>query len=102
MRFDTYWSTTGKDKESFNVSRPLNVATNSAGVATMVDYTTKLKSSTTSDIEVTSFYIQDQIDLSDNLVILLGRLDQFDITVDDVKAGSSQSRDDDEFSPRAE
>ena len=102
VRFDTYWSTTGKDKESFNVSRPLNIATNSAGVATMVDYTTKLKSSTTSDIEVTSFYIQDQIDLSDNLVILLGgRLDQFDITVDDVKAGSSQSRDDDEFSPRA-
>ena len=102
VRYDTYWSTTGKDKESFNVSRPLNIATNSAGVATMVDYTTKLKSSTTSDIEVTSFYIQDQIDLSDNLVILLGgRLDQFDITVDDVKAGSAQSRDDDEFSPRA-
>lgn len=102
VRYDTYWSTTGKDKESFNVSRPLNIATNSAGVATMVDYTTKLKSSTTSDIEVTSFYIQDQIDLSDNLVILLGgRLDQFDITVDDVKAGSAQSREDDEFSPRA-
>tara|TARA_B100000886_G_scaffold57098_1_gene35022 strand:- start:88 stop:2160 length:2073 start_codon:yes stop_codon:yes gene_type:complete len=102
VRYDTYWSTTGKDKESFNVSRPLNIATNSAGVATMVDYTTKLKSSTTSDIEVTSFYIQDQIDLSDNLVILLGgRLDQFDITVNDVKAGSAQSREDDEFSPRA-
>ena len=101
-RFDTYWSTTQKDKESFNVSRPLNISTNSAGVATGVDFTTKLKSRTTSDIEVTSIYIQDQIDVSDNLVILLGgRLDQFDITVDDLKAGTSQSREDDEFSPRA-
>ena len=54
-RFDTYWSTTQKDKESFNVSRPLNISTNSAGVATGVDFTTKLKSRTTSDIEVTSF-----------------------------------------------
>ena len=102
VRYDTYWSTTEKDKESFNVTRPLNIATNSEGVATAVDYTTKLKSSTTSDIEVTSFYIQDQIDVSDNLVILLGgRLDQFDITVNDLKAGSAQSREDDEFSPRA-
>ena len=42
-RFDTYFSTTEKDKESFNVSRPLNIATNSAGVATSVDFTTKLK-----------------------------------------------------------
>ena len=101
-RFDTYWSTTQSDKESFNVSRPLNISSNSAGVATGVDFTTKLKSRTTSDIEVTSFYIQDQIDVSDNLVILLGgRLDQFDITVDDLKAGTSQSREDDEFSPRA-
>jgi catecholate siderophore receptor len=101
-RFDTYWSTTEKDKESFNVSRPLNIATNSAGVATGVDFATKLKSRTTSDIEVTSVYIQDQIDLSDNLVVLLGgRLDQFDITVNDIKAGTSQSREDDEFSPRA-
>jgi len=102
VRYDTYWSTTEKDKESFNVSRPLIIATNSAGVATSVDFTTKLKSSTASDIEVTSIYIQDQIDLSDNLIVLLGgRLDQFDITVDDIKAGSSQSREDDEFSPRA-
>ena len=102
VRYDTYWSTTQRDKESFNVTRPLNIATNSAGVATSVDYTTKLKSSTTSDIEVTSIYIQDQIDLSDNLVVLLGgRLDQFDITVNDIKAGTAQSREDDEFSPRA-
>ena len=80
----------------------MNIATNSSGVPTSVDYTTKLKSSTTSDIEVTSVYIQDQIDLTDNLVVLLGgHLDQFDITVNDIKAGSAQSREDEEFSPRA-
>ena len=101
-RYDSYWSTTEKDKESFNVSRPLNIVTNSEGVATSVNFSTKLKSKTTSDIEVTSIYIQDQIEVSDNLQILLGgRLDQFDITVDDIKAGTSQSRGDDEFSPRA-
>ena len=101
-RFDTYFSTTGKDKESFKITRPLNIATNSAGVATTVDFTTKLKSRTTSDIEVTSIYIQDQIEVSDELQILIGgRFDTFDITVDDIKGGTSQSREDDEFSPRA-
>ena len=101
-RYDSYWSTTMKDKESFNTTRPLNIAVNSAGVSTNVNFNTKLKSKTTSDIEVTSIYIQDQIDVNDNLKLMLGgRLDQFDITVDDIKAGTSQSRDDDEFSPRA-
>ena len=101
-RYDSYWSTTEKDKESFNVSRPLNIATNSAGVATSVNFNTKLKSKTTSDIEVTSIYIQDQIEISDELQLLIGgRFDTFDITVDDIKGGTSQSREDDEFSPRA-
>ena len=102
LRYDTYWTTTEKDKESFNVSRPLNIATNDAGVATSVNFNTKLKSQTTSDIEVTSVYIQDQIEISDELQILIGgRFDTFDITVDDIKGGTSQSREDDEFSPRA-
>ena len=101
-RFDSNWSTSGNDKESFNVSRPLNISSSSAGVATSVNFNTKLKSKTTSDIEVTSIYIQDQIEVSEDLQILIGgRLDQFDITVDDIKAGTSQSREDDEFSPRA-
>ena len=102
LRYDTYWTTTEKDKESFNVSRPLNIATNDSGVATSVNFNTKLKSQTTSDIEVTSVYIQDQIEISDELQILIGgRFDTFDITVDDIKGGTSQSREDDEFSPRA-
>ena len=32
--------------------------------------------------------------------MLGGRIDNFDITVDDIKTGLSQSREDDEFSPR--
>ena len=100
-RYDTYWSTTGKDKETFNVSTPMNFSVNAAGDPTRVDFTTKMNRSTTSEIETTSFYVQDQIDVSDNLIVMLGgRIDKFDIKVNDVKAGTSQSREDDEFSPR--
>ena len=102
LRYDTYWSTTGKDKESFQITRPLDISVNSAGVATAVDFVTKLKSQTESDIKVKSLYIQDQIDVSDNLKLLLGgRFDSFDITVTDIKGGSAESRKDEEFSPRA-
>ena len=101
-RSDTYWSTTKKDKESFNITRPMDFSVNSAGVATSVDFTTKLKSRTESDIEVSSFYVQDQIDVNENLKVMLGaRFDTFDITVRDLKSGTSQSREDDEVSPRA-
>ena len=102
LRYDTYWSTTQKDKESFTITRPMDFSVNVDGVATSVDITTKLKSKTESDIEVTSFYIQDQIDINESLKLMLGaRLDTFDITVKDIKSGTSQSREDDEVSPRA-
>ena len=102
LRYDTYWSTTGKDKESFQITRPLDISVNSAGVATAVDFVTKLKSQTESDIKVKSLFIQDQIDVSENLKLLLGgRFDSFDITVTDIKGGSAESRKDEEFSPRA-
>ena len=102
LRYDTYWSTTQKDKESFTITRPMDFSVNVDGVATSVDFSTKLKSKTESDIEVTSFYIQDQIDVNENLKLMLGaRVDTFDITVKDIKSGTSQSREDDEVSPRA-
>jgi len=101
-RYDSYFSTTLKDKETFKVARPLDISVNSLGVATTVDFATKLKSKTDSGITVESIYIQDQIDLSDNFKVLLGgRFDVFDITVRDIKAGTSESRKDEEFSPRA-
>ena len=54
LRYDTYWSTTGNDKETFQITRPLDISVNSAGVATAVDFVTKLKSQTESDIKVKS------------------------------------------------
>ena len=102
LRYDTNWSTTNDDNEVFNISRPMDFTVNSAGIATAVNFTNSLKSKTESDISVTSLFIQDQMDLTDNVKVLIGgRLDSFDITVDDIKNGTSESRTDDRFSPRA-
>ena len=102
LRYDSFWSTTSDDNEVFTITRPMDFSVNSAGVATGVDFATKLNRQTESDITVTSVYIQDQIDVSDNLKVLLGgRIDDFDITVRDIKNSSSESRNDNTFSPRA-
>ena len=102
LRYNTYWSTTGNDKETFSVTRPMDFTVNSAGVATSVDFTTDLNDHTESDITVTSLLIQDQIDVSETFKIMLGaRLDNFDITVDDIDDASYTSREDKEVSPRA-
>ena len=101
-RYDTNWSTTDDDNEVFNISRPMDFTVNSAGVATAVNFTNSLKSKTESDISVTSLFVQDQMDLTDNIKLMIGgRLDSFDITVDDIKNGTSESRNDNTFSPRA-
>ena len=100
-RYNTFFITTEDDNEVFNITRPINFGVNAAGVRTYNDFTADLKSSTQSDIEVISIYIQDQIDVTDNFKVLLGgRLDNFDITVRDIKKGTSESREDEEFSPR--
>jgi catecholate siderophore receptor len=101
FRYNTFWSSTSDDNEIFNITRPMNFGINSAGVLTTNDFAADLNNQTTSDIEVTSLYIQDQIDFSEKWKLMIGgRVDNFDITVVDVKADSSQSRDDSEFSPR--
>lgn len=101
-RYDTYWSTNKSDKETFNITRPMSFLVNSAGIATNNDFTADLNSQTQSDIEVTSIFFQDQIDVTKKLKLLIGgRRDIFDITVKDLKNDSAQSRVDKEFSPRA-
>ena len=101
-RYDTFWSTTSDDNEIFNITRPMNFLENSSGFGTSNDFTAKLRSKTKSNIEVSSIYFQDQIDFSDRLKLMIGgRHDTFDITVADIKSGTSQSREDKEFSPRA-
>ena len=102
LRYDTFWSTTSDDNEVFDISRPMDFTVNADGVATSVDFTTSLKSKTSSDIKVTSLYIQDQIALTDNIKLMIGgRHDSFDITVADIENMTSESRKDTEFSPRA-
>lgn len=102
LRYDTFFSSSSDDQEVFSVSRPLDISTNAGGVATTVDFTTSLKSRTKTDIQVTSFLIQDQIDVTEKFKVMIGgRFDSFDIQVDDIKNASSQSRKDEEFSPRA-
>ena len=107
-RYNTFFSNrAGKDAEEptdqqiFNITRPLDISVTSAGLASTVDYTTDLKSSSESDITVTSLYLQGDIDFSDNWKMIIGgRLDNFDITVTDMKKSQDQSRKDDMFSPR--
>ena len=102
LRYDANWSTTSDDNEIFNITRPMDFSVNSAGIATVLDYDTVLKSKSASDITVSSLYIQDQIDLSDQWKIVVGgRLDDVRIKVDNLKAGTSESRNDSMFSPRA-
>ena len=102
LRYDILWASNtcgdpDDDKASFNVSNPMDFSSNA------VEYKNPcaLKSSTETDITVSSFYFQDQIDVTDNLIVLLGgRYDKFDIKVDDIKNGPSATRVDEEFSPR--
>ena len=102
LRYDTFWSTTSDDNEVFDITRPMDFRVNADGIATSVDFATTLKSKTSSDIKVTSLYMQDQIDLTDNIKLMIGgRHDSFDITVADIKNMTSESRKDTEFSPRA-
>ncbi len=108
FRYNTYWtskdcSVSGYDQESFNITDPMDFTVTAGGLPTAVEYTNpcSLKTDTETDISVTSFYIQDQVDLTDKIVLVLGgRHDTFDVTVDDIKNGTSASREDSEFSPR--
>ncbi|MEE2704943.1 MAG: TonB-dependent siderophore receptor [Pseudomonadota bacterium] len=102
FRYNTFWSTTSDDNEVFRVTRPMDFSVNSAGFPTRNDFLADLKSRTKSDIEVVSLLIQDQIEVTDNFRLMLGgRFDSFDITVANLKGGTSESRKDEEFSPRA-
>ncbi|NBW84359.1 MAG: TonB-dependent siderophore receptor, partial [Proteobacteria bacterium] len=63
-RYDAYWSTSMSDTETFNIKRPINFLLNSSGLSTINDFAADLNSHTQSEIEVTSIFFQDQIDVS--------------------------------------
>lgn len=103
-RFNPVFSTTGNDREDFFITRPLNLSggtgINASGVATSLAFT-ELNDDTEADLKVFSAFIQDEIAISDTLDIVLGaRFDSFDFTVDDIKAGVTRARKDEEISPR--
>ncbi|UTW46236.1 TonB-dependent siderophore receptor [bacterium SCSIO 12696] len=109
FRFNTVFDTTNDDREFFLATRPINLrggtGVNASGQATNVAFT-DLNDDTRVNIEVTSFYIQDQIEVSEQFDILLGlRYDSFDIEVNNVDPTSSsfgvRNRTDNEVSPRA-
>jgi len=64
---------------------------------------TQLNDDTATDLTVFSLYVQDEIELSDQLTVVLGaRFDSFDIDVTDNKTpAKSGSQKDEEFTPRA-
>jgi catecholate siderophore receptor len=108
LRYNSYWTTNDCSEGNYNralftVADPINFDLSATGFATSLDYTNScaLNSSTETDISVQSFYIQDQIDLTDHLIVVLGgRYDVFDVRVADIKNDSLASRKDREFSPR--
>ena len=103
-RFNPVWDQTSDDLEIFNVQRPLalrgGIGTNASGEPTRAAFS-DLNDFTQSEIDVLSLYIQDEIELTEWLhVVLGGRFDSFDIAVLDVPANVTLSRRDEEFSPR--
>ncbi|MEM9772325.1 MAG: TonB-dependent receptor, partial [Cyanobacteria bacterium P01_D01_bin.73] len=100
---------TDDDVEFFNVTRPLGIR-NGVGVNasgnTSVALFTDLNDDTSADLEVFSAYIQDEIEISDQLDIIVGaRFDSFDISVDNLDPDvspedRSRSRTDEEITPR--
>lgn len=103
-RFNSFWDTTGNDKEVFSAAsfRLRNgSAINAAGVLATNSFATDLNDDTRVDIDAFSFYAQDEIALHRMFDLVLGvRFDSFDIDVFNVVNGESRSRRDQEISPR--
>ena len=104
-RFNSFWDQTQDDNEIFSIARPLalrgGVGTNAARQRTVNDYTADLNDDTRVSIDVLSAYIQDEIEVTDWLHVILGaRFDSFDITVNNVVSGEIRTRKDEEISPR--
>ena len=104
-RWNTYWSETADDKETFSVARPMGiiggVGTNALGGRTVNDFTVDQNDDTRVGVEVASFYLQDEMAVTNYLDIVLGaRFDQFEIDVFNVPADDSRSKQDEEVSPR--
>ncbi len=107
FRFNPVFSTdlnSKSDREDFSVARPIafsgSTGVNAAGQATSFSFS-DLNDDTRVNLDVTSLYVQDQIEVSEQLDILIGaRFDSFDIEVFNAEANEARERKDDEVSPR--
>jgi catecholate siderophore receptor len=106
-RLNSVFDSNGDDQEDFLVSGPLDfrglTGTNAAG-NTVTTAFTDLNDDTRVDLDVYSFYVQDEIALSENFDLVLGaRFDSFDIEVFDARPEvlETRNRTDEEVSPRA-
>lgn len=107
FRLNPVFDTTGNDREWFDIARPLDLTggtgVNANDLPTSYSFTA-LNDDTRVSIDVMSFYVQDQIEVSEQLDILIGaRFDSFDISVfnADPDVLETRSRKDEEVSPRA-
>ena len=104
-RWNTHWSETSSDRETFIVTRPIDivggVGINALGTRTVNDFTVDLNDDTRVNIEVASLYLQDEMAITNYLDVVLGaRFDQFEIDVFNVPANDSRSKRDEQVSPR--
>ena len=91
-RLDTVFADNGDDQLFIPFTDPLNVPAFSFSSPAR---------NRASEVETLSVYLQDQVDLTDQLKVVVGaRLDSFDISVNDIAGSSQFSRKDDEVSPR--
>ena len=106
-RFNPEWTgANGDDVEFFDVMRPLSfrggVGTNASGNPTSMTFS-DLNDRTAATVEVFSAYIQDEIEISDQLDVIVGaRFDSFDISVDNLDPDNleTRARKDENISPR--
>ncbi|NVK54963.1 MAG: TonB-dependent siderophore receptor [Alteromonadaceae bacterium] len=105
FRLNPVFSSTGNDRETFLVQRPIALnglsGTNAAG-DTITTAFTALNDDTRVKLDVASFFVQDEIEISEQLDVVIGaRFDRFDIEVFNAKADETRKRTDEEISPRA-
>lgn len=106
-RFNPVFDSTMDDRETFVATRPLNFngfAGVNANGETITTSFSDLNDDTRVELDVFSFYIQDEIEISENLDLIIGaRFDSFDIEVfnADPDVLETRTREDEEVSPRA-
>ena len=101
-RYNTKFTGSASDKEEFLISRPLGISggygLDHLGVATYNQgysgASSDLQDRTFADIDVLSFYVNDEMALMDSLTLLLGvRFDDMRFDVVDAKSSSNSGKD---------